>query len=111
VRIEGVTGKVAADESDAYFALRPRGSRLGAWASPQSQAMSGRAALEAKFAAEEERFRDAGENVPRPPHWGGYRLVPDVIEFWQGRASRLHDRIRYRRATPDGVWMIERLAP
>lgn len=111
VRIEGTTRKVSAAESDAYFAERPRPSRLGAWASPQSRPIGGRAALEARLAQIELKYRAAGENIPRPRHWGGYRLVPDEIEFWQGRPSRLHDRIRYRRETPRGAWVIERLAP
>jgi len=111
VRIEGVTGKVDAKESDAYFSERPRASRLGAWASPQSEVVDGRAALEARFAAAEARYRDAGERVPRPPHWGGYRLIPQMLEFWQGRQSRMHDRIRYRRNPDSGGWVIDRLAP
>ncbi len=109
VRIEGRVGKVTAGESDAYFASRPLGSRLGAWASPQSRVIADRAWLEQAFAAAEQRFGSAGADPPRPPHWGGYRLRPDTIEFWQGRSSRLHDRIRYRRDLGD--WRIERLAP
>lgn len=106
VRIEGVIEKVSAEESDAYFHSRPLGSRLGAWASEQSQPIT-RAALEAR----EQEFRDRyGDQPPRPPHWGGYRLVPTVFEFWQGRPSRLHDRLRY---VPDaqGGWVIGRLSP
>jgi pyridoxamine 5'-phosphate oxidase len=108
-----VTGRVdlaADDEADAYFATRPRGAQLGAWASPQSAMLDDRAELERRVAEAEERFR--GADVPRPPQWGGYRLVPDSIEFWQGRAFRLHDRFRYERdgAAPSG-WRIERLAP
>ena len=111
VRIEGVAGKVDAGESDAYFAGRPRPSRLGAWASPQSQPVAGRAALEAGYAAVEAQYRDAGERIPRPPHWGGYRVIPEALEFWQGRHSRMHDRIRYRRNPDVGAWIIDRLAP
>jgi pyridoxamine 5'-phosphate oxidase len=109
VRIEGVTERVSAAESDAYFASRPRLSRFGAWASPQSATIEGRAVLEARFAQIAARYADENAPVPRPPNWGGYRLVPDRLEFWQGRSSRMHDRILYRRAA-DG-WAIERLAP
>ena len=101
---------MAAAEADAYFASRPRASRVGAWASPQSEPIADRAALERRFDAADERFAGAGEAVPRPPHWGGYRVVPDALEFWQGRRSRLHDRVAYRRRD-DGGWTIARLAP
>lgn len=112
VRIEGGVGKIAPHESDAYFASRPAASRLGAWASPQSEPIADRAALEARLQAITEKFRNAGDAIPRPSHWGGYRLVPDMLEFWQGRRSRLHDRIRYRRSAGDpGAWTIDRLAP
>lgn len=106
VRIDGRVALVSARESDEYFATRPRGSQLGAWASPQSAVLPGRADLERRFAAADRRYPD---KVPRPPHWGGYCLVPDRVEFWQGRADRLHDRLRYRRTR--GGWRIERLAP
>jgi len=108
VRVEGATERVASAESDAYFALRPRMSRLGAWASPQSTPIPNRAALDERFAAIAARYPDE-QDVPRPPNWGGYRLLPDRLEFWQGRHSRLHDRIAYRR--DDDNWLIERLAP
>jgi pyridoxamine 5'-phosphate oxidase len=111
VRIEGVVAKVDEAESDAYYASRPRPSRLGAWASPQSESVPDRAALEARFAAIEAKYRDAGDAVPRPEHWGGYRLAPDCFEFWQGRVSRMHDRVRYRRPGGTGHWRIDRLAP
>ena len=106
VRIEGRVEKISAQESDAYFASRPLDSRIGAWASPQSETISSRAVLLARAAEYAEKFM---LNPPRPPHWGGYRLLPDRFEFWQGRSSRLHDRIQYR--LDAGVWKIERLAP
>ena len=112
VRIEGVVAKIADAESSAYFASRPRPAQLGAWASPQSEPIGARAELEVRYAAAEARFRDAGDAIPRPPHWGGYRLVASMLEFWQGRPSRLHDRIRYRRQPEHpGHWTIDRLAP
>ncbi|MFT3860020.1 pyridoxamine 5'-phosphate oxidase [Micropruina sp.] len=106
VRIEGPVQRVAEAESEEYFASRPLGSRLGAWASPQSRVIAGREVLEQAERAASQRF---GNDPPRPPHWGGYRLVPEVWEFWQGRPSRLHDRLRYRML--DGRWVRERLAP
>ncbi len=108
VRIEGRIEPVSAAESDAYFASRPRGSQLGAWASAQSQPVASREVLETREKQLEEEF--AGKPVSRPPHWGGYRLVPDYLEFWQGRPSRLHDRIAYTKQE-DGKWKIERLSP
>ena len=107
VRIEGRVEKVPAEESDEYYASRPLGSRLGAWASPQSRSLAQRKDLEARLAELATRF---GESPPRPAHWGGYRLAPEVLEFWQGRPSRLHDRIRYSREGM-GLWRVERLAP
>lgn len=108
VRVEGTVEVVDARESDAYFAQRPRGHRLAVWASRQSAVIASRDVLERRMGALRERFR--GRSVPRPPYWGGYRLVPDVFEFWQGRANRLHDRLRYRRLA-SGRWRVERLAP
>ena len=107
VRIEGTVEKVTPAESDAYFANRPLGSRLGAWASGQSAAISDRAFLETQHAALVAKYPDG--DVPRPPHWGGYRVIPMAIEFWQGRPSRLHDRIVFTRTA--GGWEKRRLAP
>ena len=107
VRIEGRVEKISAAESDAYFHSRPLGSRIGAWASPQSRAVESRAALEAETSRIEALY---GDTPPRPDHWGGYRLLPDAWQFWQGRRNRLHDRLRYQQTTP-GVWLRERLAP
>jgi pyridoxamine 5'-phosphate oxidase len=107
IRIEGQVVRLSDDESDLYFASRPRGSQLGAWASNQSAVLSSREALEEEYRAVERRFD--GQAVPRPPFWGGYRLVPDRIEFWFGRPDRLHDRLLYTR-TGDG-WTIQRLYP
>ena len=107
VRIDGTAERVSAADSDAYFAARPRGSQISAWASPQSSPVADRAFLEARVAEVEARF--ASGAVPRPPNWGGIRVVPDRFEFWQGRASRLHDRIAWSRQADR--WTIERLAP
>ena len=107
VRFEGALEHVDDGEADAYFESRPIGSRIGAWASPQSQVIENRGALERIEADLEKTYEDG--QVPRPPHWGGYRLVPNRVEFWQGRSSRLHDRLCYRMI--DGRWQIERLAP
>jgi pyridoxamine 5'-phosphate oxidase len=107
VRVEGSVEHVEAAESDAYFASRPPGSQIGAWASAQSQVIAGREPLEQRYAALQHEYVE--QVVPRPPHWGGLRVVPDVVEFWQGRPSRLHDRLRFRREAGD--WVLERLAP
>lgn len=107
VRIDGVASRTSRAETEAYFASRPRDSQLGAWASPQSAGVGSRAELDELYASTSERF--AGQEIPAPPHWGGYRVSPSTIEFWQGRRGRMHDRLRYR-AVPGG-WQIERLAP
>jgi pyridoxamine 5'-phosphate oxidase len=107
VRIEGRVEKIAEAESDIYFASRPLASRIGAWASPQSETIAGRASIVARAAEFGLKF---GLHPPRPAHWGGYRLIPDYWEFWQGRPSRLHDRISFR-LQADGLWLRERLAP
>jgi pyridoxamine 5'-phosphate oxidase len=107
VRIEGQVEKISPEESDAYFHSRPLDSRLGAWASPQSQVISGRSVLVANAAKYGAQFM---LQPPRPPHWGGYRLKPELWQFWQGRKSRLHDRLRYTLQSP-GNWLRERLAP
>ena len=107
VRIEGTAERIADAASDAYFQSRPRGSRLGAWASPQSEAIPDRSVLDARLAEATERFADG--DVERPPFWGGYRVVPSAVEFWQGRPSRLHDRFLYRRE--GDAWTVGRLAP
>ena len=106
VRIEGRVEKVSAAESDEYFAIRPLGSRIGAWASTQSAVIASRPWLEARVKAAEAQY---GESPPRPPHWGGFRVIPDWLEFWQGRQSRLHDRIAYTREASG--WVVSRLSP
>jgi pyridoxamine 5'-phosphate oxidase len=109
VRVEGIARLLDDAEADAYFATRPRGSQVGAWASPQSQVLRDRAELEARVAEAEQRFAGV-EAIPRPHNWGGYCIEPDLFEFWQGRPSRLHDRLRYR-LDDEGHWPVERLAP
>lgn len=108
VIIEGAVSKVSREESEQYFKLRPRGSRLGAWASPQSRVIAGRAVLEERLRQLEGQY--PGEDIPLPPLWGGYLIAPERLEFWQGRPNRLHDRICYTRQS-EGAWRIERLAP
>ncbi len=108
VVVEGTVTRVTREESAAYFHSRPRQSQLGAWASPQSTAIAGRAVIEESYRVVEKKYE--GREVPLPPNWGGFRLVPDIVEFWQGRRSRLHDRLRYRREA-GGDWVVERLAP
>jgi pyridoxamine 5'-phosphate oxidase len=108
VRVRGPVERLCAAESDSYFATRPRGSQLGAWASPQSAVIASREELDEAFAQAEGRFD--GRTVERPPTWGGYRLVPEEVELWSGRVNRLHDRVRYTREGAGG-WRIERLAP
>ena len=107
VRIEGMVEKISAAESDEYFYSRPEGSRIGAWSSPQSEIIADRTVIETNVASYTKQF--AGKTIPRPEHWGGYRVIPGVFEFWQGRSSRLHDRFRYTKN--NDVWKPERLAP
>lgn len=107
VRVEGTVSRLSEAENDAYFATRPRGSQIGAWASPQSQVIPDRTTLDRRYDEVAERFGEG--DIPRPQHWGGFCVEPEVVEFWQGRLGRMHDRLRYRR-TADG-WVTERLAP
>ena len=108
VRIEGAVCRVTEQESDEYWATRPRGSQLGAWASEQSKVLAGRGGLDARFEEISATYKD--RPIPRPPHWGGYRVIPTLFEFWQGRIDRLHDRFCYRLREPND-WIIERLSP
>ncbi len=108
ITISGSVKKISTEESDAYFNSRPEGSRIGAWASPQSSVITSREIIEANIAKYEQQF--ANGNITRPPHWGGYIVIPTIIEFWQGRPNRLHDRIQYSKLK-DGNWKIVRLAP
>jgi len=108
VRLEGRVSRLSEEESDAYYASRPRGSRLGAWASEQSRPVESRDVLEARLRALEREYE--GRDIPRPPFWGGYSLEPEAVEFWQGRENRLHDRLVYRR-TDAGGWEVQRLQP
>ena len=107
VRVEGSAARLSDQDNDAYFSTRPRDSQIGAWASPQSEVVADRSDLDERYARMAERF--AAATIPRPGHWGGYRIEPDSVEFWQGRIGRMHDRLRYRRTT--GGWAVERLAP
>ncbi|MDJ0713314.1 MAG: pyridoxamine 5'-phosphate oxidase [Prochloraceae cyanobacterium] len=108
VRVEGKAEKVSSAESDAYFSTRPRGSQLGAWVSKQTEVIASREVLQSKLEELEQKYAD--KEIPRPPHWGGFRLIPSEFEFWQGRPNRLHDRLRYRLAE-NGNWIRERLSP
>ena len=108
VRVEGTATRVSHAESEAYFATRPRESQLGAWASPQSRVVASRSALDERYGGVLAQFADL-DAVPLPPHWGGFRVAPEVVEFWQGRRGRMHDRLVYRRT--DAGWRVDRLAP
>ncbi|HEY5039372.1 MAG TPA: pyridoxamine 5'-phosphate oxidase, partial [bacterium] len=108
IRVDGKVQKITVKESDSYFRTRPRGSQLSAWASDQSRVIKNREVLEIRMEELKEKYH--GQTIPRPPHWGGFRVIPRQIEFWKGRPNRLHDRLRYRRF-PAGGWKIERLSP
>jgi pyridoxamine 5'-phosphate oxidase len=108
VNVTGTVARASTEESEAYFRTRPREARIGAWASPQSRVLASREELDARVEEIEDRYPD---EIPLPPFWGGYRLTPDSIEFWQGRLHRLHDRFRYSRNADDGDWRVERLSP
>ena len=110
VRVGGTAERLPRDEAAAYFATRPRGSRLGAWSSPQSRVIAGRDVLDRRLAELEATYADS-DDIPMPPFWGGYVVVPDRVELWQGRPDRLHDRLRFTRDRPGARWHIERLAP
>lgn len=112
VRVEGTASRVSQEESEAYFASRPRESQLGAWASPQSRVVASRSALDERYGGVLAQFADV-DDVPLPPYWGGFRVEPELVEFWQGRKGRMHDRLVYRRAEPDAhaPWTVDRLAP
>jgi pyridoxamine 5'-phosphate oxidase len=109
VRLEGAVVRTTEEESDAYFATRPRGSQLGAWASEQTKVIAGRGALDQRFEELSTTYKDLP--IPRPPHWGGYRVIPLLFEFWQGRTDRLHDRFGYRLRNDAKDWVVERLSP
>ncbi|MGI9158093.1 MAG: pyridoxamine 5'-phosphate oxidase [Marmoricola sp.] len=110
VRVDGVTSRLTTEQSQAYFSSRPRGSQLGAWASPQSQPVASRAELDAQYGVVEKRFADT-EVIEVPPYWGGYLVEPHSVEFWQGRRGRMHDRLVYRRSENGPGWVVQRLAP
>ena len=110
VRVEGTATRVSQADSEAYFATRPRESQLGAWASPQSRVVTSRSALDERYGGVLAQFADL-DAVPLPPHWGGFRVAPEVVEFWQGRRGRMHDRLVYRRTDDTAGWRVERLAP
>jgi len=110
VRVEGTATRVSQPDSEAYFATRPRESQLGAWASPQSRVVASRSALDERYGGVLAQFAEL-DAVPLPPHWGGFRVAPEVVEFWQGRRGRMHDRLVYRRAEDADGWRVERLAP